>query len=47
MAMEPGEVERRFGEAFDVKRIAGKVDYSNWPPGYAVYLMTRTSNGGK
>jgi len=45
MAMEPGEVERRFGKYFEIERIAGKVDYSNWPPGYAVYLMTRRSNG--
>jgi SAM-dependent methyltransferase len=47
MAMEPGEVERRFGEHFAIERITGEVDYSNWPPGYAVYLMTRTSNGSK
>lgn len=47
MAMEPGEVERRFGEHFEIERIASNVDYSNWPPGYAVYLMRRTSNGRK
>jgi SAM-dependent methyltransferase len=41
MSMEPGEVERRFARHFEIERIAGKVDYSNWPPGYAVYLMTR------
>ena len=46
-AMEPGEVERRFGEDFEIERIAGEVDNSNWPPAYAVYLMTRTSNGRK
>ncbi len=45
MAMEPGEVERRFGQHFAIERIAGELDYSNWPPGYAVYFMTRTSNG--
>jgi SAM-dependent methyltransferase len=47
MAMEPEEIERRFGEHFDIQRIAGEVDYSNWPPGYAVYLMTRRSNGAE
>jgi len=41
MALEPGEVERRFGEYFEIERVAGKVDYSQWPAGYAVYLMTR------
>lgn len=47
MAMEPGEIERRFGEHFEIERIAREVDYSNWPPGYAVYLMTRKSNGAE
>jgi len=41
MALEPGEVENRFGEHFEIERIAGKIDYSSWPPGYGVYLMTR------
>jgi SAM-dependent methyltransferase len=45
MAMAPGEVERRFGRHFAIERIAGKVDYAHWPPGYAVYLMTRRANG--
>ena len=45
MAMEPGEVERRFGKYFEIEQIAGAVDYSNWPPGYAVYLMTRGPDG--
>lgn len=44
MALEPGEVEQRFGEYFEIERIAGQLDYSQWPPGYAVYLMAR--NGG-
>jgi cyclopropane fatty-acyl-phospholipid synthase-like methyltransferase len=47
MAMEPREIERRFGEHFEIERVAGEVDYSNWPPGYAVYLMTRRSNGAE
>ena len=37
----PGEIEQRFGRYFEIERIAGKIDYSRWPPGYAVYLMTR------
>jgi len=37
----PGEIEQRFGPDFKIERIAGKIDYSKWPPGYAVYLMTR------
>ena len=36
-----GEIEQRFGPYFEIERIAGMVDYSKWPPGYAVYLMTR------
>ena len=39
--LAPGEVEQRFGEYFEIEKIAGKVDYSKWPAGYAVYLMTR------
>jgi SAM-dependent methyltransferase len=38
---ESGEVQRRFGDYFEIERIAGKIDYSRFPPGYAVYLMTR------
>ncbi len=37
----PGEIVERFGKYFEIERIAGKVDYSKWPPGYAAYLMTR------
>lgn len=37
----PGEIEQRFGPYFEIERIAGKMDYSKWPPGYAAYLMTR------
>lgn len=36
-----GEVERRFGEHFEIEKIAAEVDYSRFPAGYAVYLMTR------
>ena len=38
---ESGEVQRRFGDYFEIERIAGRIDYSGFPPGYAVYLMTR------
>lgn len=41
MALEPGEVQHRFGGYFEIERIAGATDYSRWPPGYAAYLMTR------
>ena len=44
MAMLPGEAERRFGPHFEIERIAGKIDYSKWPSGYAVYLMTRRAD---
>lgn len=37
----PGEVERRFGEYFDIEKVSGWVDYSKWPAGMSVYLMTR------
>ncbi len=38
---EPGEAEQRFGEYFQIERIAGKTDLSGWPRGFAAYLMTR------
>ena len=37
----PGEIEARFGKYFEIVRLAGELDYSKWPPGYAAYLMTR------
>jgi SAM-dependent methyltransferase len=42
-AFELGEAERRFGEHFEMERIAGTgaPDYAKWPPGFAAYLMTR------
>ena len=36
-----GEIEQRFGQYFEIQKVAGKIDYSKWPPGYAVYLMTQ------
>jgi ubiquinone/menaquinone biosynthesis C-methylase UbiE len=41
MACEPGEIERRFGPHFDIECYARNTDYSQWPAGQAVYLMTR------
>ena len=41
MALEPGEAEERFGEYFEIERIAGKTGLSGWPRGFAAYLMTR------
>ncbi len=37
----PGEIEQRFSPYFEIETIAGKIDYSKWPPGFAAYLMTR------
>lgn len=45
LALDLGEAEERFGMHFEIERIAGRIDYSNFPPGYAVYLMTRNSVG--
>jgi cyclopropane fatty-acyl-phospholipid synthase-like methyltransferase len=44
-SMAPGEVERRFGEAFSVERIAGTEtpDLRRLIPGNATYLMERRS----
>ncbi len=43
MAMKPGESERRFGEYFEIERVAGdkNPDFSRYPPATATYLMTR------
>lgn len=37
----PGEIERRFGQYFEIETLWSKIDYSKWPPGHAAYLMTR------
>lgn len=42
VAFEPGEVERTFGGAFAVERIAHARRGRGWPRGSAAYLMTRT-----
>ena len=36
-----GEIERRFGLHFEIEKIAGDLDWSRFPPGYAAYLMVR------
>jgi SAM-dependent methyltransferase len=41
MAFVPGEVESRFGDYFEIERIAESSDPTSFPRGSAVYLMTR------
>ena len=43
LALEPGETERRFGEHFEIERIAGTEtpEMRSWMAGFAAYLMTR------
>ena len=41
MAMEPGEAEVRFGDYFEIERVAGEKTGSRFMPAYAIYLMTR------
>jgi SAM-dependent methyltransferase len=41
MAMEPGEAQLRFGEFFDIERIAGGKTGSYFMPATATYLMVR------
>ncbi len=41
---EAGEIERRFGPYFEIEKVAGNLDWSRFPPGYAAYLMTRKGN---
>lgn len=41
----PGEIEQRFGPYFDIEKIAGDLDWSRFPPGYAAYLMIRKGDG--
>jgi SAM-dependent methyltransferase len=44
LALEPGEAERRFGEYFEIERIAGETKSRGWPRGFAAYLMMRKVN---
>lgn len=41
MMLLPGEVEQRFGPHFEIECYTRSMDYSKWPAGEAVYLMTR------
>jgi len=36
-----GEIQQRFGAYFELEKVAGALDWSKFPPGYAAYLMTR------
>ncbi|MFQ5943664.1 MAG: class I SAM-dependent methyltransferase [Anaerolineales bacterium] len=36
-----GEIEQRFRPYFKIEKIAGSLDWSRFPPGYAAYLMIR------
>lgn len=36
-----GEIEQRFKAYFEIEKIAGELDWSKFPPGYAAYLMIR------
>lgn len=38
---EAGEIERRFGEFFEIVKIGGELDWKQFPPGWAAYLMKR------
>jgi SAM-dependent methyltransferase len=40
-----GEIEQRFGPYFEIEKIAGSLDWSRFPPGYAAYLMIRKGDG--
>lgn len=41
MMLLPDEVERRFSSHFEIECYTRNLDYSQWPAGEAVYLMTR------
>ena len=45
MALEPGEVQRRFGPSFEIERVAESRSERGWPRGTATYLMKRTAEG--
>ena len=44
-ALEPGEVERRFGAHFEIEPLVRETGLSGWPHGFGVYLMTRNGDG--
>jgi SAM-dependent methyltransferase len=39
-----GEIEQRFGPYFEIEKIAGTINWSRFPPGYAAYLMIRKAD---
>ena len=41
LALAPGEAQRRFGDYFQIERLAGEANLPTWPRGWAAYLMTR------
>ena len=41
LTLAPGEVTARFGDRFEINRIAGQQHLPGWPRGWATYLMTR------
>jgi SAM-dependent methyltransferase len=41
IALEPGEVKRRFNQYFDIEEITREINQRGWPRGWVVYLMTR------
>ena len=41
LALAPGEAQRRFGDRFEIERVAGESNPKGWPRGSAAYLMTR------
>jgi len=43
VALRPGEVVRKFKPYFTIKLLSRKLDFSKYPPGSAVYLMTRNN----
>jgi SAM-dependent methyltransferase len=47
MAFEPGETESRFGDHFEIERVAGNSNLSGFVRGFAAYLMTRKNGGSQ
>jgi SAM-dependent methyltransferase len=41
LALRRGEVERWFGNDFEIEQIAGESGLPSWPRGWAAYVMTR------
>jgi cyclopropane fatty-acyl-phospholipid synthase-like methyltransferase len=41
LAVRPGEIDRWFASAFEIRQIAGETGLPKWPRGWAAYLLTR------